>query len=105
MRSHEVHQGNLRVGDHRAALRSSATDRSRRAGYPATITLAGTSRVTTLPAPIRAFSPIVRLARMVAPEPIDAPFLTRVGSTVQSFSVCSSPLGEVARGCESLMNV
>src|SRR2546427_9371825 len=105
MQRHQVHQGNLRVGDHRAALRSSATDRRKRAGDPATITLAGTSRVTTLPAPIRAFSPIVMLARMVVPEPIDAPFLTRVGSTAQSFSVCSSPLGVVARGYESLMNV
>src|SRR5947207_9760230 len=98
MRRHQVHQGNLRVGDHRAALRSSATDRSRRAGYPATIALAGTSRVTMLPAPIRAFSPIVMLARTVTPDPIEAPFLTSVGSMLQSCSVCNSPLRVVARG-------
>src|SRR2546427_8003765 len=105
MQRHQAHQGNLRVGDHRAALRSSATDRSKRAGYPATIVLVGTSRETTLPAPIRAFSPIVMLARMVAPEPIDAPARTSVGSTAQSFSVCRAPFAAVARGYESLMNV
>src|SRR5258708_9664175 len=44
-----------------------------RAGFPATIEFAGTFRVTTLPAPTMAFSPIVRLARIVAPEPIEAP--------------------------------
>ena len=43
--------------------------------------LAGTSRVTMLPAPIKAFSPIVMLARMVAPEPMEAPCFTSVGST------------------------
>ena len=32
----------------------------------------GTSRVTTLPAPTMAFSPIVTLARIVEPEPIEA---------------------------------
>src|SRR5438309_1128870 len=98
MQRDQVHQGNLPIGDHRAALRSSATDRSKRAGYPATMALAGTSRVTTLPAPTRAFSPIVMLARMVAPEPIEAPLLTSVGSTPQSFWVCNSPVGVVARG-------
>src|SRR2546426_12668176 len=98
MRSHQAHQWNLLVGVHRATLRSRGTDRNWRAGYPATIALAGTSRVTTLPAPIRAFSPIVMLARMVAPEPIEAPLLTSVGSTPQSFWVCNSPVGVVARG-------
>src|SRR2546427_11420201 len=98
MRSHQVHQWNLLVGVHRATLRSRATDRNRRAELPATIALAGTSRVTTLPAPIRAFSPIVMFARMVAPEPIEAPVRTSVGSTFQSFSVCSAPFAAVARG-------
>ena len=51
----------------------------------------GTSFVTTLPAPTMAFSPMVTLARMVEPEPMEAPFLTRVGSTFQSASVCSLP--------------
>ena len=46
--------------------------------------LGGTSLVTTLPAPTMAFSPIVTLARMVDPDPIDAPFFTKVGSTFQS---------------------
>jgi hypothetical protein len=35
--------------------------------------LAGTSFVTTLPAPTIAFSPIVTLDKMVQPDPIDAP--------------------------------
>src|ERR1051325_6598495 len=52
-----------------------------RAGFPATIEFAGTFRVTTLPAPTIAFSPTVTLARMVAPDPIEAPRLIRVGST------------------------
>ncbi len=38
-----------------------------------------------------------RWTRIVAPEPIDAPFLTSVGSTFQSLPVCSSPVGVVAR--------
>lgn len=59
--------------------------------------LAGTSFVTTLPAPTIAFSPMVTLARMVAPEPMDAPVCTQVGSTAQSRSVCRLP-PVVARG-------
>ena len=41
---------------------------------------------------------MVTFAKMVAPEPIEAPFLTRVVSTFQSFSVCRPPPGAVARG-------
>src|SRR5216683_802550 len=77
----------------------------RRAGFPTTMAFAGTSLVTTLPAPTIAFSPIVTFARIVAPEPIEAPFLTSVGSTFQSLSVCNSPSGAVARGWVSLVNV
>ena len=44
------------------------------AGLPATIAFRGTSLVTTLPAPTMAFSPIFVLARIVALEPMDAPF-------------------------------
>ncbi len=66
---------------------------------------AGTSFVTTLPAPIIAFSPIVTLDRIVAPELIEAPFFTNVVSTFQSSSVCNLPSGFVARGKVSLMNV
>src|SRR5947208_2344838 len=87
------------------ALGTVSSDRSSRAGHPATVVLAGTSRVTTLPAPIRAPSPIVTFARIVAPEPMEAPCLTSVGSTRQSLSVCNPPCGLVARGYESLMNI
>ena len=48
------------------------------AGLPATIAPAGTSFVTTLPAPIIAFSPIVIPQSNVAPEPMEAPRLTSV---------------------------
>src|ERR1700733_5659947 len=68
------------------------------AGFPTTMALAGTSLVTTLPAPTMAFSPMVTLARIVAPEPIDAPFLTNVRSTFQSLAVFSCPSDLTARG-------
>src|SRR5437667_498167 len=54
---------------------------------------------------MRAFSPMVILARIVAPEPIEAPLLTTVRSTFQSASVWSSPPLVVALGYESLMNM
>ena len=60
--------------------------------------LGGTSFVTTLPAPTIAFSPMTTFARIVEPEPIEAPCFTIVRSTFQSFSVCSSPSAVVARG-------
>src|SRR5258708_3423773 len=75
------------------------------AGFPATIAFAGTSFATTLPAPTIAFSPIVTLHRMVAPEPIEAPLQTLVFSTFQSDSVCRPPPATVARGYTSLINV
>src|SRR4030095_11755987 len=78
--------------------RGEPTQRRSRAGLPATTAFGGTFLVTTAPAPTIAFSPITMLERMVAPEPIDAPLQTRVGSTFQSCSVCSSPLAAVARG-------
>ena len=53
----------------------------------------GTSLVTTLPAPTMAFSPIVMLERIVAPDPMDAPFLITVRSTFQSASVCRFAVG------------
>src|SRR6516162_130529 len=84
---------------------SGSIDRRIRAGLPATMAPSGTSRVTMLPAPTMARSPITTFDRIVAPEPIDAPFLTSVGSTFQSLPVCSSPVAVVARGYESLMNV
>ena len=57
-----------------------------------------TSLVTTLPAPTMARSPMVTLARIVAPEPMEAPLFTSVGSTFQSASVWSLPSAAVARG-------
>ena len=76
----------------------SRIERKTVAGLPATMVSAGTSRVTTLPAPTMARSPIVTLASTVAPEPIDAPFLTTVYSTFQSSALCRSPEAVVALG-------
>ena len=52
---------------------------------------AGTSFVTTLPAPTMAFSPTVIFERIVHPDPIVAPFLIWVRSIFQSASVCNHP--------------
>src|SRR5678816_2842700 len=79
--------------------------RKTRAGLPATTAPAGTSFVTTLPAPTVAASPMVTPQRIVAPEPIEAPRLTVVGTHFQSASVCRAPVTLVARGKRSLMNV
>ena len=81
-----------------AQLFEEAAIRNTLAGFPATMAPAGTFVVTTLPAPTMAFSPIVTFERIVAPDPIDAPFLISVGSTFQSSSVCNPPPGTVARG-------
>src|ERR1700722_215529 len=108
VRGHEIEKRNA-VGIYRIGVRLThfvasmilaagvSPERRNFAGFPATILLAATSRVTTLPAPTMAFSPMVRLGRMVAPDPIDAPFLTVVRSTFQSASVCNWPLA-VDRG-------
>src|ERR1017187_2137013 len=72
--------------------------RRNRAGLPTTMALAGTFLVTTLPAPTRAFSPMVMFARIVQPAPIEAPVFTTVLSTFQSDSVCRPPSALVARG-------
>src|SRR5271154_1088273 len=98
MQSHQVDKRNLCVVRHPFTFDGFSIERRTFAGLPATIVLAGTSRVTTLPAPTIAFSPIVKLASIVAPEPIDAPRFTRVFSTCQSASVCNPPSGVVARG-------
>ena len=76
-----------------------------RAGFPATVACAGTSLVTTAPAPTMARSPMLRLQRITAPEPMLAPLPTTVGWTVQSSPVCNEPSGLVARGCLSLMKM
>src|ERR671922_1337484 len=49
-----------------------------RAGFPTTTARAGTSLVTTAPAPIIAHSPMVMPQRMVALAPMEAPFRTTV---------------------------
>src|ERR1700722_11192828 len=89
---------NVPISACHAVFDSSVTYRKTLAGFPATIAPAGTSFVTTLPAPTIAFSPIVVLDKIVDPAPIDAPFLMTVRSTFQSASVCSSPPTVVARG-------
>ena len=68
------------------------------AGLPATTVSGGTSRVTTPPAPIMAFSPIVMPQSNVAPEPMEAPRLTSGRIQAQSASVCSFPFSFEARG-------
>src|SRR2546425_120489 len=65
----------------------SGTGRGIRAGLPATMLPAGTSLVTTLPAPTMAPSPISTPHRIVEPEPIDALLRTIVGTTFQSSPV------------------
>src|SRR5271157_4809199 len=75
------------------------------AGFPATMVFAGTSFVTTLPAPTMAFSPMVTPHRIVAFDPMDAPFLTYVGTTLQSCSVCRLPPLVAERGYLSLVNM
>src|SRR5262249_10497973 len=92
-----LHDGH-RLAAHSELRVEEESARSTRAGLPATMVRAGTSRATTLPAPTIACSPITTFDRIVAPEPIDAPCLTCVGSTFQSRSVCSSPSSVVARG-------
>src|SRR5208283_2814326 len=97
MRRDEVYKGDIVT--HYLILLST------RAGFPETMVLGGTFFVTTLPAPTKAFSPIVMLPRIVAPDPMVAPFFMSVGSTFQSFSVCNPPSRFVARGYLSLINV
>src|SRR5579872_285539 len=98
MRCNEIDKWNRAVHGHSWVLAFEGTGRKIFAGLPATMTLGGTSRVTTLPAPTIEFSPTITLERTVAPEPMDAPRLMTVASTCQSLSVCSSPSGVVARG-------
>src|SRR5689334_7511986 len=66
---------------------------------------AGTSAVTTAPAPTRAFFPMVRPASMVAFEPMLAPVFTTVGMTSQSASDCGDPSLFVACGYLSFVNI
>src|SRR4029077_9246616 len=87
VRCNEINKRNFFTLTHDFILAFGVTARNTFAGFPTTIVFGGTSRVTTLPAPTIAFSPITTLERIVAPDPIDAPFFTSVSSTFQSFSV------------------
>src|SRR4029077_8431683 len=98
VRSNQIQEWYLAVIFHFAVLSPLSTALRNRAGLPITTTPSGTSLVTTLPAPTIAFFPITRLERIVAPDPIEAPDFTKVGSTCQSLAVCSAPSEVVARG-------
>ncbi len=97
------------AADSRPAMSFARSDRAparcSRAGLPATITLAGTSRVTTAPAPTSAPAPMRTPARMTAPEPIAAPRSIVVDCICQSARDFNSPVAVVARGKRSLMNI
>src|SRR6266404_927241 len=97
MWGHKVEKRDFRGAGHGTYFFSYGMKRKNLAGFPATIAFASTFFVTTLPAPMIAFSPIVTLLRMVEPDPIEAPFFTNVFSTFQSASVCNAP-PVVARG-------
>ena len=78
---------------------------SGRAGLPATVMSGNTSLVTTLPAPIMAFSPMTIPPRMVDPDPIEAPFFTVVVWHFHSPLARGRPFAPVARGRASLVNI
>jgi len=109
---HKVKRSWLKLPGNRTLRRSplrksfhALSCRSILAGLPATIARGGTSFVTTEPAPITEFSPIVIPHKSVAPDPIDAPRLTTVFRHFQSASVWSPPPGLVARGRRSFVNM
>src|SRR4029077_9059807 len=98
MRCNQVEKRHFIRRIHFSYLFSLSMNRRTFAGLPATMAFAGTSLVTTLPAPTMAFSPMVILLSTVEPEPMEAPLRTTVFSTFQSASVCNSPPAVVARG-------
>ena len=65
--------GSHRQGLVRPAASSAETSRSTRAGFPTTSARAGTSFVTTAPAPTNASSPISTPGHRIAPPPTRAP--------------------------------
>src|SRR5207248_11227248 len=73
-------------------------ERTIRAGLPTTVAPAGTSFVTTAPAPTIAASPIVRPGRITAAVPIAARRLAVVRSNCQSLSLFIWPSWVVAAG-------
>jgi hypothetical protein len=76
-----------------------------RAGTPATVAPAGTSRLTTAPAPTIAPAPTLTPPSRIAPEPIVAPSPTVTASCSQSPVPASWPASSVARGRLSLQNI
>ena len=84
------------------AVYSGATTR---AGLPTTVAPAGTSRVTTAPAPTMAPLPMRTPHKIVAPEPIAASSSIQVSVSVQSPGALGVPSGLQARGWRSLTNV
>ncbi len=76
-----------------------------RAGLTATMVFEGRSFVTTLPAPIIAFSPTVKPHDSVALESMEALLFTDFGRQTQSCSVCNLPFADAARGKVALMKV
>ena len=76
---------------------------SSRAGTPATFSPAGTSLVTTAPAPTRAPRPMRTPPRITLPDPRLAPCSTTVRRSVQSSAFFRRPSAFVARGTLSLM--
>jgi len=60
------------IGVHLGLISSSGTRPITTAGLPATMLRSGTSRVTTEPAPTKAFSPIVTAGQITLPPPIRA---------------------------------
>src|SRR3954467_10061495 len=99
----EVRDRMSEVGSQRSVYFSCSIFLTRRAGLPATMVLGATSLVTTLPAPMMAFSPTVIPQSKVAPEPIAARFLIRVGTHSQSLADFMFPSGGVERGKRSLV--
>src|SRR5262249_42127207 len=104
-RRHDDQQESGGRHPHRSRPRASRTSPTTRAGTPATTAWAGTSRVTTAPAPTTAPSPTVSPPRMVALLPIEARDRTSVRTTDQSASVWSAPSSVTALGYVSLMNI
>ncbi len=75
------------------------------AGTPATTELGETFFVTTALAPTIEFAPIVAPQIIVADEPIEARFFTKVSINVQSSSVCKLPSIFIDFGNLSLIKV
>src|SRR5579872_5090131 len=76
VRCNQIKKRNTTRGDHNVLIQVAVYRyRNTFAGLPATIAFGGTLLVTVLPAPTIALSPMVRFGRIVAPDPIDAPFL------------------------------